>query len=199
MRNILIATRNAGKIPEIALGLHGLPFTPVSVQDVPAIDSFEPDESGETFEDNAELKAREYGKKAGMLTLADDSGLEIDALAGEPGVRSARYVEGTDIDRYRAVLEKMRDVPDDERTARFVSVVAVYDPVSDMIATTRGDCHGRIEREARGARGFGYDPIFFADELEKTYAEATLQEKMSVDHRSKALVAMREILLRKFL
>lgn len=194
MRELLIATRNKGKYPEMVNLLTGLPFTFKNPDDVPELSGFDADETGETFEANAEIKAREYGKRAGMLTIADDSGVCIDALGGEPGVRSARYAEGTDKARYEVVLEKMREVPEGDRAAQFVSVIAVYDPLTDRIVTTRGQCAGHILFDPRGERGFGYDPIFHVDEIGKTYAEATLEEKQSVDHRSKAMHQMRTIL-----
>ncbi|HVU75875.1 MAG TPA: RdgB/HAM1 family non-canonical purine NTP pyrophosphatase [Candidatus Paceibacterota bacterium] len=198
MREILIATRNKGKVPEIAAGLAGLGLEFKSVLDVPALEGFEPEETGNTFEANAEIKAAEYGAKAHMITIADDSGLEIDALHGEPGIRSARYVEGADVDRYRAVLAKMQDIPDERRTARFVSVIALYDPEADKVLTTRGECAGRILHEPKGEHGFGYDPIFFADGIGKTFGEATLEEKQSVDHRGKALLQMRAMIEREY-
>lgn len=194
MREMLIATHNKGKIPEMENGLSGLDFRFLTMDDTDIDPSFRVDEVGETFEGNALIKAFICGKKSGKLTIADDSGVEIDALGGEPGVMSARYAEGTDKKRYEIVLEKMQNVADEKRTAKFVSVIALYDPVSDKVRTTRGECLGRITREPKGERGFGYDPIFFADELGKTYAEATLEEKQSVDHRGKALKKMRELL-----
>lgn len=198
MRELLIATRNMGKFPEMVNGLSGLPFAMKSAREVAALDSFEPEETGATFEENAILKATEYGEKAGMLTIADDSGVEVDALGGEPGVKSARYVAGSDTDRYEAVLTKMVDVPNEKRTARFVSVIAVYDPLTKKIETTRGECTGHVLREPRGERGFGYDPIFYVDEIGKTFAEASLEEKQRIDHRGKALKLIREQLLTTF-
>lgn len=198
MRQLLIATRNKGKVEEIAAFLKDMPYAPRSVNDLSALEGFEPEESGSTFEENALIKAREYGKRAGMLTLSDDSGLEIKALGGEPGVRSARYVPGSDEDRYKAVLQKMQGIAEGKRGARFVSVIAVYDPTSDSQATARGESLGSIAKEASGDRGFGYDPIFISDELGKTYAEATLEEKMSVDHRGRALAQMKDIMQKMF-
>lgn len=198
MRDILIATKNRGKFPEIAAGLRELPFTAMSALEVPELENFEPEETGATFEENAIIKAKAYGQKSGILTIADDSGLEIDALGGEPGVRTARYVPGSDKDRYMAVLEKMKDVPDGKRGAKFVSVIAVYDPKTKKVATTRGECVGHIAQEPKGDRGYGYDPIFYVDEIRKTYAEATLGEKMSIDHRGKALKLIRDVLQKDF-
>jgi XTP/dITP diphosphohydrolase len=198
MRDLLVATRNKGKLEEFKEFFAGTQFVITSLDGIGMDRSYEPEETGETFEANAEIKAREYGTKAGMLTIADDSGLCVDALGGKPGVRSARYVDGSDADRYQAVLKEMQNVSDDKRTGQFVSVIAVFDPKTGRIFTTRGEANGHILTEARGERGFGYDPIFFADEIGKTYAEASLQEKASIDHRGKALKKAKEILVAEF-
>ena len=198
MRNILIATRNYGKLEEMRAYLSGLPFAVLSMDDTEIPKDWAPDEVGQTFEGNALIKAFRVGKRTGLLTIADDSGVSVDALGGEPGVKSARYAEGTDKTRYEVVLEKMKDVPDEKRAAKFTSAIAIYDPTTDKIAVTHGECVGRITREPKGERGFGYDPIFYVDQIGKTYAEATLEEKMSVDHRGKAMAAAKEILLKQF-
>ena len=194
MRKLLIATHNKAKLEEMREHLKGLPFNVIGMDDTGIAKEWRVEEVGETFEGNALIKAIITGKKSGLLTIADDSGVEVDALHGEPGVRSARYVEGDDVSRYIAILEKMEDVPDDARGAKFVSVIALYDPMTDNVCVTRGECEGRITREPKGERGFGYDPIFYVEELGKTYAEATLEEKMRVDHRGKAIDKMRLVL-----
>ncbi|MDB5238422.1 MAG: non-canonical purine pyrophosphatase [Candidatus Kaiserbacteria bacterium] len=200
MRELLIATRNKGKVPEMAAALAGLPFTLMSVDDVPALEGFDVEETGTTFEENALLKAKQYGDKSGKLTIADDSGLEVDALEGAPGVYSARYVLGTNVDRYNALLKNMNDIQDDrERGAQFHSTIAVYDPTTGRSITTEGICRGRILRAPVGEHGFGYDPIFYVDELGATFGEASLEEKQSVDHRAKAIKKMRELLLGEFI
>ncbi|MBV9159499.1 MAG: RdgB/HAM1 family non-canonical purine NTP pyrophosphatase [Candidatus Kaiserbacteria bacterium] len=196
MRKLLIATHNLGKLEEMQGYLKELSFEVVSMDDTDIPKEWRVEEVGQTFEGNALIKAIITGKKSGMLTIADDSGVSIDALNGEPGVKSARYAKGTDKQRYEVVLEKMKDVPDEKRTAKFTSVIAVYDPMSDQVTVTYGECLGRITREPKGERGFGYDPIFFADEIGKTYAEATLEEKMRIDHRGRAMQKMYEILKR---
>lgn len=198
MRELLIATHNQGKLLELQQHLDGLPFKVIDISATSISATFRVDEVGETFEGNALIKAFLCGKKSGKLTIADDSGLCVDALNGAPGVRSARYVEGSDVDRYRAVLKQMKDIPDDKRTAKFVSVLALYDPDKDIVRITTGECLGHIAHEAKGERGFGYDPIFYVDELKKTYAEATLEEKMSIDHRGKAIEKMRQIFIKEF-
>lgn len=198
MRELLVATHNTGKLEEMRKLLEGLPFTIISMDetDIPA--EWRVHEAGETFEGNALIKAIITGKKSGLLTISDDSGISIDALDGEPGVKSARYAEGTDKKRYEVVLEKMKDVPEGKRAAKFTSVIAIYDPKTDKVAVTYGECSGRILTESRGERGFGYDPIFFVDEIGKTYAEATLDEKQSIDHRGKAMAKAKKILIADF-
>ncbi len=199
MRTILVATRNAGKLEELRAYLRDLPFTVASLDDTDIPRDWAPEEVGQTFEGNALIKAIVTGKKSGLLTIADDSGVSVEALNGEPGVRSARYSEGTDKQRYEVVLEKMNDVTDDKRGATFTSVIALYDPESDKVAVASGECRGRITREPKGERGFGYDPIFYVDEIGKTYAEATLDEKMRIDHRGKAMRQALGTLREKFL
>src|SRR3989344_2992963 len=198
MRELLIATRNEGKMPEIRHALEGLAFHIVDINDVPELTGFEPEEHGATFEENAIIKAKEYGAWSGMLTLADDSGVEVDALNGEPGIKSARYVPGSDADRYRKLLEVMKDVPDEKRTARFTVVIAMYDPKNDRIQTCEGIAEGHITREPRGERPFGYDPVFFYDEAGKTGGKMTIEEKDKYSHRGKALTKIRDILIAEF-
>ncbi len=199
MRPLLIATRNKGKLVEIEHALHGAPFELVSVNDVPALEGFEPEETGRTFEENAVLKAKAYGERAAMLTLADDSGLEVDALGGAPGINTARYAPGTDADRYHKLLAALENVPDGERGAQFVAVVALYDPRTGTSRTCEGAARGRIMREPHGTGGFGYDPVFFYDDMGKTGGQSTTEEKSKVDHRGKAMEKAREILGTEFI
>ena len=198
MRGLLIATRNKGKMPEILHALECVPFRIIDINDVPVLEGFEPGEHGSSYEENAILKAREYGTQAGMLALADDSGLEVDALGGAPGIQSARYAVGTDADRNRKLLKVMKDVADEKRTARFVTVIAIYDPVRKQLETCREEVYGRITREPRGERPFGYDPIFLYDEAGKTGGEMSVAEKNQYSHRGKALAKAREILVAEF-
>ena len=177
MRGLLIATRNKGKMPEILHALECVPFRIIDINDVPVLEGFEPGEHGSSYEENAILKAREYGIQAGMLALADDSGLEVDALGGAPGIQSARYAAGTDANRNRKLLEAMKDIPDEERTARFVTVIAIADPASKQLEACREEVYGRITREPRGERPFGYDPIFLYDEAGETGGQMTLGRK----------------------
>ena len=194
MRKLLIATRNRSKIPEIQKGLVGLSFELSTMDDVGFPADFTVEETAQTFEGNALIKAFICGKRSGLLTLADDSGLSVDALNGEPGVRSARYAPGNDVDRYQKLLDVMKDIPEGKRAAHFTAVIAVYDPLTDAIHTFEGLCLGRIMREPKGEYGFGYDPIFFSDELGATFSEVSIEQKQRGDHRGKALIQAREIL-----
>ena len=193
---LLVATGNPGKLKELAGLFAAVPFELVSLSDV-GIDEEVP-ETGETFEDNAVLKAVGYAAMSGMWTVADDSGLEVDALGGEPGVRSARYAgEGaTDAQRIALLLQNLDNVPEDRRQARFRCVMALGRPdrASELF---RGACHGTIVRSPRGSRGFGYDPIFLVPELGRTMAELADEEKSRVSHRGiaarKAAVALQDM------
>lgn len=195
MRRILVATSNPGKIRDFigAARVHD-----VELELLPDYRRIEPPvEDGETFEANARIKAEFYSCHVpGQLVLADDSGLEVDALGGAPGVRSARYAAdeigytGDDIDdkNNELVLERMKDVPEDRRSGRFVCVLALArDGVT--LATFRGKAEGKILRELRGAHGFGYDPMFFFPEIGKTFAELSAEEKSHFSHRGAAFRA----------
>ena len=199
-RKLLITTRSKGKFPEIAALLEGLPFEFLNLRDIPEIpDGFEAEEPAMTFEGNAIIKAMTFGKKTGFLTLAEDAGLEVDALGGKPGVYSARWVSGTDEDRYVKLLSELEGTPEEKRTARYRAVAAIYDPQSDKIRTCEGITEGRITMAPKGARGFGYDPVFWSPKFSKTFAEVTLDEKNSVSHRGEAIRKAREILEKEFL
>ncbi|MDP6421708.1 MAG: XTP/dITP diphosphatase [SAR202 cluster bacterium] len=184
-RRLLIATRNAGKLRELAELLVSAPFELVSLDDV-GVDE-EVDETGETFEQNAALKAETYCRLSGLPTLADDSGLEVDALGGEPGVRSARYAgdDASDGDRIAFLIGKLDNIPEDKWSARFRCVVAVAWP-DQPTELYSGACEGRIVRRGRGDNGFGYDPVFYIPELGKTLAELTPVQKNRISHRSGA-------------
>ncbi|RKY94921.1 MAG: non-canonical purine NTP pyrophosphatase, RdgB/HAM1 family [Candidatus Hydrothermota bacterium] len=199
-RKLLIATRSKGKFPEIISLLEGLPFEFINLNDIPELPKdYEVEEPAATFEGNAIIKAMTLGKKTGLLTLAEDAGLEVDALGGKPGVHTARYARGTDEDRYMKLLAELREVSDERRTARFRAVVAIYDPNNDKIRTCEGTYEGKITTEPRGTNGFGYDPVFFSVKLKKTSAEMTLEEKNSVSHRGVAFRKARDILKNEFL
>ena len=194
MRELLVATSNEGKLKEILSIMEGVPFTVRSLKDVGLADIEEP---AETLEGNALIKAFTYGKRSGMLTLADDTGLEVDALDGAPGVRTARYAEDHEA-RNQKLLRALADVPDSERGATFRTVAAIYDPVTDKVRTFEGSCVGSITREYRGTNGFGFSPIFEVAENGKTLAEMEMDELHKVNHRSKAFKKAREIILKEF-
>lgn len=193
MKNLLIATNNLGKIREFLEILKSIPFELKILRDI----SFSEDiqETGKTFEENAVLKAKTIGEKTGLLTLAEDSGLAVDAMGGKPGVYSARFVKGTDEDRVNKVLVELKGVQKDKRTARFNAVVAIYDPNTKSIQTFDGVSKGYIIEKPIGTNGFGYDPIFFNLELNKTNAQASIAEKNKVSHRFRALIKAKEYLL----
>jgi len=191
MIEIVIATRNPFKMEEIARILAGLPVKLRSIADV--LDAPEVEENGETFEENATAKARAAAAITGWA-LADDSGLEVDALGGEPGIRSARWagVEGPGADEANnaRLVEKLRDVPAEQRTGRYVCVVALAQP-GQPIETFRGTVEGRLVIEPKGRGGFGYDPYFYYAPFGRTFGEASADEKDSVSHRGAALEKMR--------
>lgn len=199
-KELVIATRNKGKFAEIVEALKELPLEFFSLDDRKEIpQDFSVPETASTFEGNAILKAITIGKMAGILTLSDDSGLEVDFLGGKPGVFSARYIEGTDEDRFTKLLEELKDVPDEKRGAQFHAVIALYDPATKKIKTCEGICRGVIAREPEGNGGFGYDPVFYHEGLGKTIAQMSLEEKNRVSHRGLALLKARKILMGDFL
>lgn len=192
MKEIIFATKNKGKIKEIQAIL-GNDYTVKSIEEIGLnIDILE---DGKTFEENAIKKATEIMKITNKPVLADDSGLQIDYLDGEPGVYSARYMgEDTPYEIKNAkILELLKDIEEEKRTARFVSVIALAIPNKEPI-TTIGTIEGIIGYEMKGENGFGYDPIFYIPYLEKTSAQLSLEEKNKISHRGKALEQMKKIL-----
>jgi XTP/dITP diphosphohydrolase len=192
MTQILIATSNPHKLQEYTALLADLPFRFVGLHDVGISDEVE--ETGDTFEANARIKADAYSQRSGLITLADDSGLVIDALGGAPGVYSARYGGVTGAAQLALVLQQLGDHPLSERTARFVCVIALAVP-GEPIQTVHGTVEGLIEFEPRGTHGFGYDPIFLVPERNRTMAELTADEKNCISHRGRAVQAVRPLLL----
>ena len=184
---IVIATRNSGKMDEMSKMLSNSTYKPLSLEQVRVFEEVE--ETGTTFKENAILKAETYGKLAGRLTLADDSGIEVDVLGGLPGIYSARYGgDGkNDNDRNRLLLSNLDGIAEDELTARFRCAVALWNPIDDTVVTFEGKIEGRITRNSKGRNGFGYDPLFFFPEKNRTLAELTSQEKESVSHRGEAM------------
>lgn len=185
----VLASGNAGKAAELraALAGTGIALVTASEAGVPEL----PEETGASYEENALLKAAAVAVRTGRVTLADDSGLEVDALGGEPGVHSARF--GGDLpdgERMAYLLRRLRTVPDERRTARFVCVLVLAHPDGDVV-TFRGACEGRILQGPRGDGGHGYDPVFQSADLGRSFGEATLEEKNRVSHRARALRALR--------
>jgi XTP/dITP diphosphohydrolase len=191
--DLLLASQNPGKLAEMRQLLEGLPFHVLRPKDVGIAEA--PEETGHTFMENATLKARYYGARAGLLTVADDSGLSVDALGGGPGLYSSRFGgEGaTDDDRNRLLLDKLRAVPDVQRGARFTSAVAVVRD-GGLIFQAEETVDGRIAPEPRGPHGFGYDPVFFYPPFARTFGEVAPAEKDRVSHRGKAFARLREFL-----
>ncbi len=189
-RKLLLASSNPGKIAEMKAFLETLPFELVTLLDL-GKDIVEPDETEATFEGNAIIKARYYAEKTGLLTLADDAGMCIDALLGWPGVHSARIAPEWE-ERTRLVLAKMQGIPDEKRTALFRDALALRDPLNDSVFVTYGETRGSILDYTKPLEhGFGYDNIFFLNDLGKTYSELSINEKNAVSHRGKALVRMK--------
>lgn len=197
MKKIIVATGNEGKMDEIRQILQGKNIQFVSLKDE-NLQDVEIIENGSTFEENAIIKARTISDLTGQMVLADDSGLEVDYLHGEPGIYSARYLgEDTSYDiKNNHIIDLLAGVPDDQRTARFVCVIACAFPDGRTI-TVRGVIEGRIGYEQKGENGFGYDPIFYVPEFGCTTAELSSEDKNKVSHRGKALTAMYEELKRE--
>lgn len=194
MVKLLIATSNPGKIAELKALLSDLPCEVIGLSDLSPLPLA--DETGASFSENAQLKADYYHALTGLLTLADDSGLEVDALGGAPGIYSARYAgeSASDAERVAKLLDEMKAVPDAERTARFVCSLALAGP--QLRRVFEGRCEGKIARAPRGSSGFGYDPIFIDPETGRTFAELTREEKAARSHRGRALAAARIFLTR---
>lgn len=189
---LVIATSNLGKLEEIRKFLDRQPITLARPEDILG-QRIEVVEDGETFEANAEIKARAIGERTGLVTLADDSGLEVDALDGLPGVRSARFAgeKATDAENNRELLRRLDGLDQTTLSARFRCAMALFDPASNRVELTHGICEGRITRTARGTLGFGYDPLFeVAERDHRTLAELETEDKNLVSHRGKALRAM---------
>ena len=189
---LLIATTNPGKVREYQHLLNGLAYELVSLSEVGITQ--EVAETGATYEENALLKAREYAALSGLPTLADDSGLEVDALGGRPGLQSARYAPDSPA-RIRQLLAEMQNIPAGERSARFQCVIALAWPDGRTEITT-GTCEGQIATAARGANGFGFDPVFYVPESGLTMAELPEDFKNQISHRARAARRMRPILER---
>jgi len=186
MKKLVIATNNPGKLKEIKEIFKELPFDIVSLKDLNINVKIEEDQ--DTFEGNARKKALEVMRLTGEITLADDSGLEVEALNGMPGVLSARFagVNASDEQNNEKLLNMMKDIPYEKRKARFRCVIAVAFP-DGRILVSEGTCEGRIGYYPKGSNGFGYDPLFIVDKYDKTFAELEQDEKNSLSHRGMAL------------
>lgn len=191
---ILFGTSNQHKLAELRAILGDLPYTLLGLDDIASAPEVE--ETGATFAENAILKATAYARASGLLTLADDSGLEIDALGGEPGVHSARWA-GIDTpysERFRIILERLSQTPPERRTARFRCVIAIARP-EGLLTTAEGVLEGMIATEPRGVGGFGYDPILYLPAYAKTVAELPAEVKNQISHRARAAAQARQQLL----
>jgi XTP/dITP diphosphohydrolase len=195
---LVMATRNPGKVRELRQILQELGVKFLSLADFPHLPEIP--ETGETFEENAGGKAREVARLTGLPALADDSGLEVEALGGRPGVYSARYAQDrtsprapADADNWRKLLEELQDVPGERRGARFVCEIALALP-DGRLFRAHGECTGVIATEPAGDQGFGYDPVFWVPEYKATMAQLGPGVKNRISHRAKALAALRALL-----
>lgn len=195
-RQLLVATHNPGKVAEYADLLEDDRIDWLSLDDAGIINYA--DETGATFQENAEIKASVYARQSGLLTLADDSGLEVDALGGAPGVMTARYGgEGlTPAERYLRLLEALVDVPEAERTARFRCVIALAAADGTILGSAEGVCEGQIALEPMGEGGFGYDPVFYLPGRGVTMAQLPAGEKHRISHRGRAAYSIGPLLRR---
>lgn len=194
---IVLASRNKKKIAELQAMMSAIPSLDIkilSLDDIGVFDDIE--EDGETFEDNARIKAS-VGASRGYITVADDSGLCVDALDGAPGVHSARFSGLGDDGNNKLLVEKLKGLPTEKRTARFMTnVVCIFPQQNDEIVTV-GEVVGYITEQPAGTNGFGYDPYFFYPPLNKTFAQLTSEEKNSISHRGKAMRILAEKLVEK--
>ncbi|MDX6442965.1 MAG: XTP/dITP diphosphohydrolase [Blastocatellia bacterium] len=195
MTTILLATQNEGKLKELRELLADLPLDLFSLADFPNIEAVP--ETGESFTENATLKAVGYALQTGLLTLADDSGLEVDALGGAPGIFSARYAgeDATDADRTNRLIEELSNTPAGKRSASFVSAIAIASGKGHVLNVSLGVCEGRIDFMPSGSRGFGYDPVFIPNGYDKSFGELESATKNQISHRARALSDAREFLL----
>ena len=187
---LLIATTNPGKVKEFQALFSGLDLELVGLNDIGIATDVE--ETGLTFAENAELKARAYAALSGLLTLADDSGIEVEALGGRPGIYSARYAASNE-DRIARLLAEIKDVPDDKRSARFQCAITLAWP-DGRYQTVIGSCAGVVAHEPRGSGGFGFDPIFYFPEYGQTMAELPIELKNQISHRGQAAQQAKKIL-----
>lgn len=191
MKEVIIATKNKGKAKDFETLLAPYGVRVLTLHDV--AEDLDVEETGTTFRENARLKAETVAERLGKMVIADDSGLAVDALGGRPGVYSARFSgpDATDGKNIEKLLEELADVPDEERTARFICVLAVSGPGGET-RYYEGSCEGRIMRTPSGDNGFGYDPVFYVPNEERTMAQLTPEEKAAVSHRGAAIRRLEE-------
>lgn len=194
MQSLLIGTGNPGKVREIKNILANSGWSFSLLEQFPAVDP--PEENGTSYAENAIAKASYYALTTGMYALADDSGLEVDALSGAPGVFSARYAgeNATDADRRALLLTELAKENNTSRRARFVAVVAISDATGSVLNVSEGICEGKIISSPRGEGGFGYDPLFVPDGYDQTFAELVEEIKNRISHRARALMKTRDFL-----
>jgi XTP/dITP diphosphohydrolase len=193
---LLLATNNPGKVAEFGDLLDGCGWEIVTPRDLGL--HLDPEETGDTYHDNARIKVEAGMRASGLVTLADDSGLEVQAMGGEPGVQSARFL-GPDVpfpDRFADIERHLADLPRDQRACRFVAVIAIADPRTGEVHFSEGEARGLIASEPRGTLGFGYDPIFYSPEQSATFGELPEHQKAIISHRARAAANARQILLR---
>lgn len=191
---LLIATHNPGKLKEIKQILKNVSYQIIDLNQTDISPNFDIPETGKTFKANAILKAKGFGKKSNILTVADDSGLAIDALNGQPGVHSARFAENNFNTAFKKIFDLLKDIPFNKRTAKFVCIVALYDPNKKDIITFIGETHGWITTSPKGKNNFGYDPIFLSKDLNKTFGQASFKEKNQVSARARAFEKLKQYL-----
>ncbi len=194
MHQILLATQNPGKIAEATKILQDFDHHILTVKDIDLPPNFDPQETGKTFEQNALIKAKAFALATNLPSLADDTGLMVDALDGRPGVYSKRYGDD-DQHRIKKLLAELDGVGESQRTARFVSSLCLYDPLTDSAITVQGTVEGRISFEPKGDQGFGYDPIFIPTEGDgRTFAQLGTDFKNKISHRARALKKLKSLI-----
>ncbi|MBD3279465.1 MAG: RdgB/HAM1 family non-canonical purine NTP pyrophosphatase [Candidatus Pacebacteria bacterium] len=194
--NLLLASHNQGKIKEARQLLTGLSLELMSLADFAELKDLQVAETGQTFQENALLKARFYAQKSGLATIATDAGLMVSVLAGFPGVDSKRWFKGTDAERNQALLKKLAQQPD--RRARFVTVACFYQPQTQQKSFFTGEVRGEISQQPQGKTGFGYDPIFIPQGYQQTFAQLGLETKNQLSHRAQAMKQLKKHLKKLF-
>ena len=195
MPRLLLATTNPGKIREYRSLLGNIGYQIITLAEEGITKTIT--ETGSSYAQNASAKATTYAELSQLITIGDDSGLEVDALGGEPGILSARFAgeHATDTDRIKTLLTRLADIPREKRTACFKCVIAIATP-EGQVNLCHGECHGIIISELMGESGFGYDPIFYLPEMGKTMAQLSLKEKNQISHRAMASMEARQVLRR---